>query len=108
MRNRVTTNEIMEFLRDNMVTREEFQGLEENVRSMTAEIATKKELRVMQHRILDKMQDMADDLRGDLILLVRKADNKLLTLVDILLKKEVIGDEEAKYLLSLQPFPKNS
>ena len=43
------------------------------------------------------------DLRGDLVVMVRKEDNKVTKLVEILNKRKVISDNEMKTVLALEP-----
>jgi hypothetical protein len=44
------------------------------------------------------------DLRGDLVVLTRKEDNKVKSLIDILKKKKVITNSEARQVLKMEPF----
>ncbi|PIT94093.1 hypothetical protein COU00_00755 [Candidatus Falkowbacteria bacterium CG10_big_fil_rev_8_21_14_0_10_43_11] len=53
----------------------------------------------------DYLDDKLSDLKGDLIVVMRKEDAKLQALVDVLQKRHVITDEDVKNILSLQPFP---
>ncbi len=46
------------------------------------------------------------DLRGDLVVLMRKEDNKLKELVDILHKKRVLEPADVARIFSLEPFAK--
>lgn len=66
------------------------------------DIANIKNQMVTKHYLDEKLYD----LRGDLILLTRKEDAKLGTLVDILEKREIISQNEARQVLSLEPFSK--
>ena len=45
------------------------------------------------------------DLRGDMVVLMRKGDRKLTHLVKILKNKQVLDQEEAEELLTMEPFP---
>ena len=45
------------------------------------------------------------DLRGDLTVLIRKEDHKLLELVAILKEKQVLNADDVKRVLALEPFP---
>ena len=116
-RNDVTTGEIMDFLKDHMVTREEFGvlkaevgglkeevgGLKEEVGGLKAEIAV--EFRKMKVEILDGVDDKITNLKGDLVVLMRKEDRKVITLIGMLREKQVISEAEAKALLGMEPFP---
>ncbi|MEK7073482.1 MAG: hypothetical protein AAB974_03540 [Patescibacteria group bacterium] len=94
--NEVTTGEIMEFLKDHMVTREDFDA-------RMAEMGV--EMRKMKVEILDGVDDKITNLKGDLIVLMRKEDRKVITLIGLLREKQVISEEEAKSLLGMEPFP---
>ena len=50
------------------------------------------------------LDDKLADLRGDLTLLTRNEDGKLLALVDLLYGKRLMTKEESKYIMVLQPF----
>jgi len=43
---------------------------------------------------------------GNIVVLMRKGDGKLLRLVELLKEKNVLSDEEVKSLLVMEPFPK--
>lgn len=78
-------------------TENRFQGLEQRVGRIEALMVTK-----------DYLDDKLADLRGDLVVLMRKEDTKLRTLVDVLKKREIISKDDAQYILSLEPFPQLS
>ncbi|MEK7631285.1 MAG: hypothetical protein AAB445_00255 [Patescibacteria group bacterium] len=50
------------------------------------------------------LDDKLADLRGDLTLLTRKEDDKLLALVDLLYGKRLMTKVERKHIMALQPF----
>ncbi len=52
----------------------------------------------------DYLDDKMSELRGDLVVLTRKADTKLHTLVDILHDKRVIDDNDVRRVERLEPF----
>ena len=52
----------------------------------------------------DYLDDKLADLRGDLVVLMRKEDTKVTKLIEVLQKKEVLNAEEAKDLLGMEPF----
>lgn len=79
----VTTNEILDYLAENMVTKgelkEEFNRLEVKMESKL-----NVELRKSEQRAMDFITIKPDDLKGDLAALTRKEDTRLLKLVEIL------------------------
>ncbi|MFH0928047.1 MAG: hypothetical protein V1821_01085 [bacterium] len=116
--NEVTTQELMEFLQENMATKEDLHAMEERMMSkedglkmMTKEdglkMMTKEDGLKMEHRIVDSMDDKLAKLKGDLIVLMRKEDHKLIELIQILLDKKVLDPDETRKLLSLEPFPQS-
>ncbi|MFA5318687.1 MAG: hypothetical protein WC323_04460 [Patescibacteria group bacterium] len=56
----------------------------------------------------DYLDDKLTDLRGDLVVLVRKEDTKLKTLVSVLKNKNIISEEDVKTINALEPFPQLS
>ncbi|MBI5794676.1 hypothetical protein HZA87_06410 [Candidatus Uhrbacteria bacterium] len=70
----VTTNDIMEFLQDNMVVKEKFNGLRDQVQRL--------EVKVNQVKLdlIDAMDEKMAALRGDLVMLLRGEDKKLTSL----------------------------
>ena len=51
------------------------------------------------------LDDKLADLRGDLVVLMRKEDTKLKTLVEILHERGVIGKAETERIFGMEPFP---
>jgi hypothetical protein len=90
--------EILEFMRDNLATKDDQNSLKDELYGAMGE---------MEHRILDAIDDKLADLKGDLIVVMRKGDYKLGELIDLLRSKKVITDKEAKRLRILEPFPKS-
>lgn len=56
----------------------------------------------------DYLDDKLYDLRGDLVVLMRKEDKKVQSLVELLHSKKVISEKEAKLILSMDLFPQVS
>ena len=84
----VTTNELMDFLQEHM--------------------ATKEDLSKQKLDILDAMDDKLADLKGDLTILMRKEDKKVVELIHVLKEKAVLSADEAERLLTLEPFPQST
>lgn len=53
----------------------------------------------------DYLDEKLHDLKGDLIMITRKEDKKLSTLVTVLQNKKVLSDQDTKLILQLEPFP---
>jgi len=54
----------------------------------------------------DHFDDRLADLKGDLIVMMRKEDAKFVALLELLRRKEMISVPEAEAILSMEPFPK--
>lgn len=73
--------EIVNFLKDNSVSRDEYK---KDINFIKSQMVTK-----------DYLDTKLADLRGDLVVLTRKEDAKVKSLVDLLKKKKVITGAEA-------------
>lgn len=69
--------------------------------------ATKDDLSKLESKMVTKsyLDNKLGKLRGDLIDIIRKEDNKLSTLTKTLKKRKVITIKDAKHIASLAPFP---
>lgn len=56
----------------------------------------------------DYLDDKLADLRGDLVVLMRKEDTKLIELVKTLQDKNILAEDEVKRIMEMEPFPKLS
>jgi len=114
-----TTTEIYEFLQEHMVTREEFKNAVtreefDNLNKFLQEhMVTREEFHNLDRKVGEleiKLKDHIDeklsDLRGDIVVLMRKEDNKVLYLIKILKDKSILEDKEVKALLGMEPFQK--
>lgn len=102
----VTTNQIMEFLQEHMVVREEFEALKrETVTKDEFKDELRQSLNKQKLEILDAMDDKLANLKGDMVVLMRKEDKKVVSLIELLKNKKIITTNEANGLLELEPFP---
>ena len=74
---------------------ERFDNLEGKVGKIEATMVTK-----------DYLDEKMADLRGDLVVLMRKEDTKVVKLIEILKRRKVITEAEEKEILSMEPFAK--
>lgn len=95
----VTLTEVMEFLQENVATKDDLKVNTEEV---------KKEMRQMEHRILDGVDKKLENLKADLVVLTRKEDRKVVELISLLRDKTFLTKEEAARLLGMEPFPQPS
>lgn len=77
--------------------------VDEKVPSLVYPIVNKVKLELMDH-----IDIKIADLRGDIVLLLRKDDRRFLHLIDILYKKKLLNEGDIKSLEDLQLFPKPS
>jgi len=77
--------------------------IDEKVPPMINSVVNNAKLEIMDH-----LDIKIADLRGDIILLLRKDDRRFLQLVDILYKKKYIDEDDIKTMDDLRLFPKVS
>ena len=110
--NEVTTNELLEFMQRNMATKTDLHELEQRMATKTDlhELEDKLDLKFgkFKHEMFDHMDEKMSDLRGDLVVLMRKEDMKMVRLCEMLKEKEILADEEIQEILRMEPFPKLS
>ncbi|MDP2693029.1 MAG: hypothetical protein Q8O88_05315 [bacterium] len=70
-----------------------FDKVENNIKIIKSTMVTK-----------DYLDEKLGDLRGDLTVLIRKEDNKVKELVNILVKKKVMSKTEQEKLFKMEPF----
>lgn len=106
--------EVVEFIKDHAAMQESVDkltakvtrienkvtGIEDKVIGIEGRLTRVEALMVTKDYLDDKMAD----LKGDLVVLARKEDTKVKVLTDILHKKKVISDSEAKQILKMEPF----
>jgi hypothetical protein len=82
----------------------QFKEIRGEIGSMKSEIGSIKSQMVTK----DYLDEKLADLRGDLNVLMRKEDHKVVAIVDVLLKRKVITSEDAQRILAMEPFPQHS
>jgi hypothetical protein len=96
-----TTTEIMEFLQEHAATKEDLAAI-------VQKMATKEDLQRLKFEMMDSFDEKLVNLKGDLVVLMRGEDQKLVALIQVLKEKQVLNDVDVKTLLALQPFPQMS
>ena len=98
----VSKNEILEAIGEfsNRVD-QRLDSIEVDISSMKGDIIQIKSVMVTKDYLDDKLLD----LRGDMVVMMRKEDEKVKLLVNLLNKKNVLSDTEAKSIFALEPFP---
>jgi len=90
-------NELQIFLQGFVATKEDVRESERKLR---------KEMGVMKTELKEHVDEKLSDLQGNIIVLMRKEDYKVLSLIKILKEKNVLSDSEVRQLLKMEPFPK--
>src|SRR3990167_5380096 len=80
----------------------EIKQIKGDITGMKGEIGSIKATMVTK----DYLDDKLADLRGDLVVLMRKEDTKVGKLIDVLKRRKVISEAEEKEILSMEPFAK--
>lgn len=92
--NEPTNQEILEAINEFATnTDQRFNKVEKDLTYVKATMVTK-----------DYLDGKLADLRGDLVVLMRKEDTKLKTLVDVLCEKKNINDKDKKKIFKMEPF----
>ena len=74
-------------------THREFSNVKGEISGIKATMVTK-----------DYLDEKVSDLRGDLVVMMRKEDTKLKTLVGVLKEKSVLDSSDVKRIYSMEPF----
>lgn len=81
-----------------------FDRLEKDMTTVKGDITTIKSTMVTKDYLDIKLADM----KGDMVLLMRKEDNKVVALVELLQKKSIISQSDAQKILGMDPFPQGA
>jgi len=117
MEKETSKNEILEAINEfSTKVDERFDKVEGDIGSIKSEIGSiKSEIGSIKSEIgsikatmvtKDYLDDKLADLRGDLVILMRKEDTKMVKLIEILKRRAVITEAEEKEILSMEPFAK--
>mgnify|MGYP001559101059 CR=1 FL=1 len=85
--------------------RAQIDGIHRQINEIYGQIDVIRGQMVTKEYLDDKLDEKLADLRGDLVVLMRKEDRKVRELIDILHQKNVLNQAEVKRLLILEPFP---
>lgn len=97
-----------------MATKADLASLEarmatkEDLAKLEARMASKDDLAKLEVKMVTKdyLDEKLFNLKGDLIVMLRKEDHKTTAIVELLNKKKVFTNTEAKSILRLEPFAK--
>ncbi len=82
-------------------TEKRFQGIENRFGTMETKVTRIDATMVTK----DYLDDKLADLRGDLVVIVRKEDTKVSALLKLLQAKKLLSPKETGKILSMEPFP---
>lgn len=95
---------IVHFLRDNAVTQTEFRrevtGIKGDITGIKGDITLIKATMVTKEYLDTKLAD----LKGEMVSLTRREDNKLKAFIKMIEGKKVISDSDSRKLLTMEPF----
>jgi uncharacterized protein YydD (DUF2326 family) len=93
--NEPTTQDILDAINEfSGQVDQRFEGVDQRFQRIESQMVTK-----------DYLDEKMADMRGDLVVLTRKEDQKVKVLVGKLLQKGVLSDDEATEILAMEPFP---
>lgn len=98
------TEERFEKIESAMTTKENLKDLA--TKDEIQNLATREDWREMRDKLLDSIDNKLADLKGEIVLLMRKEDHKIVALIEELSKQKLLSAEAAKRILSLDPFPR--
>ncbi len=80
--------------------RKQMDGIHNQMKEMRTDITKIQATMVTK----DYLDEKLGDLRGDMVVLMRKEDSKLRSLVNILRSKNMLNDDDVKQLFTMEPF----
>ncbi len=91
-----------------MATKDDLTAIDSRLKKVESTMATKGDLAKLEVKMVTKdyLDDKLFDLKGDLVVMIRKGDRKTTAIVELLNKKKVFTNTEAKSILRLEPFSK--
>ncbi len=87
------------------VLKEDVHGLGEAIQGLASHVDERFNQVFTKNELTDVLDDKLGTLKGDLIHLTRQEDKKVIALVHVLRKKEMLTYEEAKQIFAMDPFP---
>lgn len=96
--------EIVNFIKDRAATKQELLEVKNDLGGRLDNV--EKRLTKVESQMVTKdyLDDKMADLRGDLVVMMRKEDNKLKTLLEILQTRKVITKIDATKVMAMEPF----
>ena len=82
-----------------------FDALDKKFEEMDTKMDSKLNKLKTQLVTKDYLDEKIADLRGDLVLIIRGEDKKIMKLVEILSRKNILNETEQHELITMKPFP---
>ena len=105
----VSTDEIMQYLKEFMVVKEDLAGFA--TKEDLERFATKEDLTQEIGRLRSDFMDYLDrrllDLKGDIVVIMKSENRMICDLIALLVSKSLISTTEAQSIIKLQPFPQS-
>lgn len=91
-----------------MATKADLAAIDARLAGVESTMATKDDLAKLEVKMVTKdyLDERLFDLKGDLVVMMRKEDYKTTAIIELLNKKKVFTNTEAKSILRLEPFSK--
>jgi chaperonin cofactor prefoldin len=94
---------------EQMATKEEVKELGDRVGRIENQVGNlENQVNHIENQMVTKdyLDEKLADFRGDLNVMMRKGDAKLLRLIQFLKEKAILNDSQVQELFSMEPFPK--
>lgn len=101
-------NEFSTHVEATMATKDDLAVIDARLTRVESTMMTKDDLAKLEVKMVTKdyLDEKLFDLKGDLVVMIRKEDRKTTAIVELLNKKKVFTNTEAKTILRLEPFSK--
>ena len=81
-----------------------FEQVDQRFEDIENRMATKEDLNKTKLELMDHMEEKAADVKGSLVVSIRKQDRKVNRLIEILTSKKHLTNKEEKELIKIRPF----
>ena len=103
MTQEITNEELARMIKEGFDDVNERMATKEDLKAF----ATKEDLGKFRSDMIDHIAKQSMELRGDIVVLMRGEDRKLVTLVEILVEQNILSKSDALRVTRLEPFPQN-
>ncbi len=112
MTQEITNEELARMIKEGFDDVNERMATKEDLKAFATKedlkaFATKEDLGKFRSDMIDHIAKQSMELRGDIVVLMRGEDRKLVTLVEILVEQNILSKSDALRVTRLEPFPQN-